>query len=276
MKFTTIRVGAQGAAAALIVMGFAITAQAASHAAMPAAAEACSACHGANGISVDLKIPNLAGQKQAYLTAQLNAFRSKTRKNDLMNAIAEQLSDEDIAAVAGHFSALPGGDGKAKSEFVAAINKTRVTFPGDYKTAYTKYTTISFPKRKQVRYYYANKIAADAAKAGQPMPNGAKFFVEVFKVKLDGNKMPMKGADGHLLPDGDKPAFFTAMETQDGWGKDIPDILRNGDWNYAVFTGKGELRTNVNQAGCLACHKPLDNVSYVFSLDKLKDKAMMK
>jgi hypothetical protein len=59
------------------------------------------------------------------------------------------------------------------------------------------------------------------------------------------------------------------MEMQAGWGKDIPDILRNGDWNYAVFSGKGELNTKVNQASCLACHKPLTDLSYVFSLPTL-------
>ena len=53
------------------------------------------------------------------------------------------------------------------------------------------------------------------------------------------------------------------------WGRDIPDQLRNGDWNYAVFTTEGKQRPGVNQAPCLACHKPLDNVSYTFTLKEL-------
>ena len=231
--------------------------------------EACAACHGANGISVSEKYPNLAGQKEKYLGKQLTAFKAKTRKNTLMNAIAEQLSDKDISNLAAFFSSQPGGDGKAKSTLVAAINKSRVTFPKDYKSTYTKYTTISFAKKKQVRHYYANDIAVKAAKAGKPLPDGSKFFVEAFKVKLDDQKMPMKGADGQFVEASEKPAFFTAMEMQAGWGKDIPDILRNGDWNYAVFSGIGELKTKVNQASCLACHKPLADISYVFSLPKL-------
>jgi len=28
------------------------------------------------------------------------------------------------------------------------------------------------------------------------------------------------------------------MATGDGWGRDIPEMLRNGNWNYAVFTLK--------------------------------------
>lgn len=54
-----------------------------------------------------------------------------------------------------------------------------------------------------------------------------------------------------------------------GWGRYIPQQLRNGDWNYAVFTTEGKQRPGVNQAPCLACHKPLDNVSYTFTLKEL-------
>ncbi len=233
--------------------------------------EGCAACHGANGVSVSENFPNLAGQKEKYLNKQLHAFKAKTRENTLMNAIAEQLSDDDIGDLAAFFSSQPGGDGKAKSTLVAAINKSRVTFPQDYKSTYTKYTTISFAKKKQVRHYYANPIAVEAAKAGKPLPNGSKLFVEAFKVKLDDYQAPIEGADGHLVEASENPAFFTAMEMQAGWGEDIPDILRNGDWNYAVFTAAGELRTAVNQASCLACHKPLADISYVFSLPSLTD-----
>ena len=35
----------------------------------------CAACHGLNGISVTDAIPNLAGQKVAYLEAQLKALK---------------------------------------------------------------------------------------------------------------------------------------------------------------------------------------------------------
>ena len=67
------------------------------------AEEVCAACHGANGVSVSAKIPNLAGQKEKYLVAQLKAFKSQSRKNALMNAIAEQLSGDDMANLAASF-----------------------------------------------------------------------------------------------------------------------------------------------------------------------------
>ena len=131
-------------------------------------------------MSVSDDIPNLAGQKAKYLVAQLKAFKAGTRKSLIMNPIAGQLSDGDIANLAAHWNSLPGGDGKTKSEMPAHVVKTRIGFPNDYKKTYTHYTTISFDKKKQVRKYYANPIALKAAKAGKPMPNGAVYFVEIY------------------------------------------------------------------------------------------------
>ena len=65
---------------------------------------------------------------------------------------------------------------------------------------------------------------------------------------------------------------YTAMQTEEGWGDTIPDLLRNGDWNYAVFAKDGTLRSGVNQAKCLACHKPLADDSYLFTLEQLTEK----
>ena len=74
--------------AAVGAVGFMSFANAADIAMGKDKSEACAACHGANGISVSDKIPNLAGQKEAYLAKQLRAFRIEKRENTLMNAIA--------------------------------------------------------------------------------------------------------------------------------------------------------------------------------------------
>ena len=92
----------------------------------------CAACHGANGVSVADAIPNLAGQKQAYLEAQLRALKSGARKNAVMNAIAAQLAPEDITNVAAFFSSLPGAGGSSGrkwmlSSSVSARHSSRTT-----------------------------------------------------------------------------------------------------------------------------------------------------
>lgn len=234
----------------------------------------CAACHGATGVSVSGAIPNLAGQKSAYIETQLKALKEGTRKNQIMSAIATQLSAEDIANVAAFFTSLPGAAPVAKSAFLPNVAKTGVTFPENYKTTFTQYHTVNFPATRQVRYYYANAAALQAAKDGKTLPNGAYLLAEVHSAKLDADKKPIAGSDGFFVAD--QLVSYTAMARDAGWGKDIPDMLRNEDWNYAVFTPARQHRPGVNQAECLACHKPLDKVSYTFTLDQLTAVARKK
>ena len=257
-----------GVMLSLLVMPYGFAADA--EAGKARAAAVCAACHGATGISVTDAIPNLAGQKRAYLESQLRALKDGSRKNPVMNAIASQLSAEDIANVAAYFSMQPGAAlTTAKSEFLPGLAKTRVQFPEDYQKTFTKYHTINFPATQQVRYYFANTAALQAAKEGKAVPNGAMLFVEVHAAKLGPDKKPVTGPDGFFVPE--KLMFYTAMARDADWGREIPDMLRNDEWNYAVFTTAKQHRPGVNQAECLACHKPLDNTSYLFTLKQLAD-----
>jgi cytochrome c553 len=236
--------------------------------------QVCAACHGANGASVSDTIPNLAAQRAGYIEAQLKAFKDGTRKapglvspTATMAAIAAQLSPEDIANVAMYFSSLPGADKGAKSAFLPNVAKTNVSFPEGYKGSFIKYHTINFPATGQVRHYYANKAAVQAAREGKPLPQGSYLLAEVYAAKRGADGKPVTGADGFFEPE--KLLLYTAMETGAGWGKDFPEMLRNADWNYAIFTTDKQHRPGVNQAECLGCHKPLDSVSYVFTLKQL-------
>src|SRR5258707_15446749 len=203
------------------------------------AASVCAACHGANGQSVSDTIPNLAAQRAGYLEAQLKAFKDGTRKaasatspTAIMTAIAAQLSADDIANVAAYFASQPGATG-AKSALLPNVAKTHVSFPEGYKESFVKYHTISFPATKQVRYYYANKAAVAAAKAGKPLPDGSVLFAEVHAAKLGADGKPATGADGQFVAE--KLVAYTAMARDAGWGQDNPEMLRHEDWNYAVF-----------------------------------------
>jgi cytochrome c553 len=78
-----------------------------------AEAAGCFACHGvdgvatADGLATDKNVPNLAGQPDLYLQFQLVFFRKDVRKNEVMNAMAEQLSDDDLRNVSAYFASLP-------------------------------------------------------------------------------------------------------------------------------------------------------------------------
>jgi cytochrome c553 len=68
------------------------------------APEACVSCHGANGISVLLDAPNLAGEVNIYIDTQLKAYRLGKRKHEIMSEIAADMTDEEIRAAADWFS----------------------------------------------------------------------------------------------------------------------------------------------------------------------------
>jgi cytochrome c553 len=55
-----------------------------------------------------METPTLSGQRQAYFVAQMNAFATGARKNDVFNRmrdIASQLTPEEIAALARYYAA---------------------------------------------------------------------------------------------------------------------------------------------------------------------------
>ena len=72
----------------------------------------CQACHGIDGLSKVPDAPNIAGQTEPYLVAQLQAFKSGARKNDAMSVVAPSLSDQDIEDLAAYYSAIEISVGK--------------------------------------------------------------------------------------------------------------------------------------------------------------------
>jgi len=73
-------------------------------------AAACAACHGDNGIPTDKTWPVIWGQHQGYLYLQLRDFKSGARKSDVMGPVTQDLSRDDMLAIALHFSQKPWPD----------------------------------------------------------------------------------------------------------------------------------------------------------------------
>lgn len=70
------------------------------------ATEVCAACHGENGISVMENIPSLAGQPDQFIQWQLVFFRAGTRKNEQMQPVVADLSNEDVRNLGAYFASL--------------------------------------------------------------------------------------------------------------------------------------------------------------------------
>lgn len=70
-------------------------------------AEMCVGCHGENGISQMENTPSLAAQPDQFIQWQLVFFRAGTRKNEQMQPIVEQLTNEDIRNLGAYYASLP-------------------------------------------------------------------------------------------------------------------------------------------------------------------------
>ncbi len=71
-------------------------------------AQACVACHGANGVSTNPEWPTLAGQHEDYLRYTLRQYKNGGRQNAVMAAQGMLIADEDIPLLARYFAGLDG------------------------------------------------------------------------------------------------------------------------------------------------------------------------
>jgi cytochrome c553 len=72
-----------------------------------AKAQACAACHGADGNAVAPDFPSLAGQSWRYLYVQLRDFKEGRRSNPVMSPMAAGLSRDDMINIANFYAAQP-------------------------------------------------------------------------------------------------------------------------------------------------------------------------
>lgn len=66
--------------------------------------QVCSTCHGDKGVSTTATFPTLAGQYESYLYHALKAYQTGDRKNAIMPAQVNGLTDAQLHALASYFS----------------------------------------------------------------------------------------------------------------------------------------------------------------------------
>lgn len=83
----------------------------------------CAACHGADGNSVIALNPKLAGQHTGYLYKQLRNFKDGTRENAVMSPMVQNLSDDDMRAIADFYAGQQPKLAKAKTNGKASLGE---------------------------------------------------------------------------------------------------------------------------------------------------------
>jgi len=108
---------------ALLALGGCGYASAADLAAGKALAEGCAGCHGADGVSKMPLTASLAGQSDEFVQWQLVYLRSGLRKSEVMNPIAEALSNEDIRNLGAYYASLPPPPPSVEPDALAQIGE---------------------------------------------------------------------------------------------------------------------------------------------------------
>lgn len=149
----------------------------------------------------------------------------------------------------------------------ASAGPELVAFPDGYQSSFKHYATVNRDdERKQVVKIFANDVALGSVEADTPLAFGSVLTMEVYKAELDESENPVMGDDGFFVQG--ELAAVVVMETEDGFGADYADDLRNGTWEYALFKGDGS-RIDKETTACFECHKPLHDTDYVFSFEQL-------
>jgi cytochrome c553 len=107
---TVSRTGAEGLLRAALLAAALLAGPAAAQPVTPALASklaACVACHGADGHAPVAGVPHLAGQPRLFIENRLVMIREGLSPVPQMKGLLDGLSDEDLAALARHYAALP-------------------------------------------------------------------------------------------------------------------------------------------------------------------------
>ncbi len=224
-------------------------------------ATACNACHGPTGVSSSPMFPNLAGQNDAYIIKQLQEFKSGARANAMMAPMAANLSDEDMADLAAHFSSLPNvneqaaaaaasAGGSSDSATVAAPTAGPVDIVSSTPAAAIYKGDVAAGKAKSMTCAACHGTDGNSAIAMYPNLAGqsANYLAkQLANFKSGERENAMMAGMAAALSDEDMhdlAAYFAVQEAKQGSGE-------TNEVGHKLYLG-GDAKKGVT--ACVACH----------------------
>ena len=98
------------------------------------------------------------------------------------------------------------------------------------------------------------------------------MVMELYQTKMAG-ETPETGADGKLVK-GDL-AKILVMGKGEGWGQDVPNNLKIGNWVFGAYGPDGKALAE-DFTKCRACHAPLAQKDFVHRYDEYFEKRMAR
>ena len=151
---------------------------------------------------------------------------------------------------------------------VAAVaGEDRIAYPANYASTFTNYLSLDRVQNgDQIIRLFANNIALESAKEGAALADGSVLVGEIYAAKRDSEGQVVVSDLGRRIRD--KMLAVAVMEKRSGWGASFSDELRNGDWDFAIFSPKGDkLDKDLNT--CRSCHAPLTETDHLFSIQHI-------
>lgn len=123
--------------------------------------------------------------------------------------------------------------------------------PADYKTWPRFLVGVPRPDTNQIRDIFINPVGAKVHH-GEPFPYGTVMVMEIYRAHA--------GANGKL--EKDELAKVFVMGKGLGWGQNVPDQFKTGEWVYAAYDPSGKPLAE-DFTKCRACHAPLAQQDFV-------------
>lgn len=150
---------------------------------------------------------------------------------------------------------------------MAIAEEARIQFPEDYATTYRNYLSLDRVQHAdQIIRLFANDQALSADSEGGELPYGSILVGEVYSARKDAEGNVVTSSLGRRIKD--KLVAVAVMEKQKGWGDTFPEDLKNGDWDFAIFSPEGK-RLDKDLNSCRQCHAPLKDTQHLFSIEHL-------
>lgn len=139
-----------------------------------------------------------------------------------------------------------------------------LALPAGYATWPRFLSTIDKEAAKQVREIYMNPAATQGT-AAAGFPHGSQFVMEIYAAAAMPDGTLKKDAQGRLEKGPLSQVFMMAKGP--GWGQDVPEAQRNGEWVYTAFAADGTPKPG-SAAACRACHLPQKANDYVIHAER--------
>jgi hypothetical protein len=97
---------------------------------------------------------------------------------------------------------------------------------------------------------YTSRDAIEAAKSGKPFPSGTVITL-------------VDSRDDQLFR-------YVVMQKRTGWGAELPDAQRAGDWKFQWFNPDKTVKADEDLGRCMSCHQQRASQDFVWSVDHMK------